>query len=149
VMACYTTAYGPVLNCQTKMQVALEEPDQAAKCLEEAALADPKSAEPWKLLASIEFAAWWREPSVERFGRFERANDMVLKLEPNSAVVWQASGDWYFDAYNRVKSHGDEAADDILRTAIDAYRRVLKLYPTNERCRAKLAEASREAGKRP
>jgi cytochrome c-type biogenesis protein CcmH/NrfG len=148
-MACYKTAYDPVLGCQAQLRMAEREPDRVVEHLAAAAAADPLSAEPWRQLAVIEFDAWWRAPSAESFRRFETANAQVLALAPNAAPAWLAAGDWYFRAYSKMAASEKRTSDDAIQKALSAYRRAVRLYPNSELYRAKLAEASQAAGHRP
>ena len=59
-VACYGTAYRPVVECQTQLQLAERVPAQAVEHWEAAAAADPLSAEPWRRLAAARFEAWRR-----------------------------------------------------------------------------------------
>jgi tetratricopeptide (TPR) repeat protein len=148
-VTCFQTAYEPVLSCETQLRMAEREPIQAVEHLEAAAAADPLSAEPWRQLAAIEFDTWLQEPSADGFRRFEKANAQVLALAPNAAPAWLATGDCYFQAYSKMGPSGERADDDVLKKALNAYRRAVQLYPNNEPYRAKLAKAIQAAGDRP
>ena len=69
-IACYGTAYEPVLHCQAELRLAERQPARAVKHLEAAAAADPLSAEPWRQLAAVEFEAWARQPDKARLRPF-------------------------------------------------------------------------------
>jgi len=135
-VACYSTAYRPVLGCLAELRLADRLPTQAVEHLEAAAAADPLSAEPWQRLAAARFEAWRQAPSPAAFDRFEEADAKTLQLSPNSASTWLLSGDWYSDA----------SAND---KAVAAYGQAVRLYPTSALSRAKLAEAYAAAGNRP
>ena len=81
-LACYYTAYNPVLSCQAQLRMAERQPLEAVEHLEAAAVADPLSAEPWRQLAAIHFQTWWQSPDEETFARFERANAEALRRDP-------------------------------------------------------------------
>ena len=91
-VACYCTAYNPVLACQAQLRMAEREPLRAVEHLEAAAAADPLSAEPWRQLAAIHFQTWWQSPDEDTFRRFEQANAQALSRAPNSSVAWLAVG---------------------------------------------------------
>ena len=148
VVACYGTAYSPVLGCQAQMRLAEREPARAAEHLEAAAAADPLAAEPWRQLAAVEFEAWWRQPSEDGFHRFRQANDHALKLAPNSASTWLNAGDWYSRAYSKTDRDGKRIVADAMKDAVSAYDRAVQLYPNSAVNRARLAEACEAAGDR-
>ena len=52
-VACYSTAYSPVLACQAELRTAQREPSSAVEHLEAAARSDPLASEPWQYLATI------------------------------------------------------------------------------------------------
>ena len=139
-LACYGTAYNPVLGCQAHLRRAEREPARAVEHLEAAAAADPWAAEPWRQLAAIEFESWWQQPDEDAFDRFERASEKVLELAPHCAPAWLAAGDWYFRAFSKTDQRGE------IEEAVEAYRHAVQLYPHCAVYRAKLAEACRAAG---
>ena len=177
--ACYTTAYRPVVECQAQLhlaeqasvravehlreatlaadslsaekwqRLAKQESDRATEHLEAAAAADPLWAEPWQRLAAARFEAWQHLPSRAAFERFEQADAEALRLAPNSAPTWAASGEWYLQAISVAKRRGERPVDDAIGKAVAACSRAVKLYPTSARARAKLAEAYAAAGDQP
>jgi hypothetical protein len=147
-VACYATAYNPVLGCQAQLRRAEHEPVRAVMHLTAAAAADPLSAEPWRQLAAIDFETWWRSPDQETFRRFQKANAKVLELAPNSAPAWSASGDWYFRAFSKTERPAEKPAGELASKAVEAYRQAVSLYPNNATLGAKLANAYRAVGDR-
>jgi O-antigen ligase len=147
-VACYGTAYSPVLGCQGQLWLAEREPARAVEHLEAAAAADPWAAEPWRQLAAIWFEAWWRQPSEDAFRRFERTEAKSLELAPNAAPAWLAAGDWYYRASSQTHRGGATVAGQTLDKAVAAYRHAVQLYPNIAVYRAKLAVACRAAGDR-
>jgi hypothetical protein len=147
-VACYGTAYEPVLHCQAELQLAEHQPTRAVAHLEAAAAADPLSAEPWRQLAANEFEDWVRQPDRAAFDRFTQAKDEALKRAPNSAELWMTVGDWEFRASSVKNRPGRKAAGAALRSAIEAYGQAAQLYPNSALCHAKLAEAHLAAADR-
>jgi hypothetical protein len=176
-VACYWTAYEPVLNCQAEMRLAERKSVQAAEHLETAASADPLSADsmrrlarselaqarehliaatvadpldagPWRELAGVELNAWLRKPDEAAFARFTQAKDKMLELAPNSAPYWLTAGDWEFQAFSKKDERDRSAAADALPSAIRSYERAATLYPNSALCYAKLALAHFAAGDR-
>ena len=146
VVACYGTAYSPVLDCQGQLRKAEREPARAVEHLEAAAAADPLALEPWRQLAALAFESWWRQPSEEAFRRFERAVDKTLQLAPNSAPARAAAGDWYLRASLKPEQGGAKIAGEAIKKAVAAYRQAVELYPNSPMYRATLAEACLAAG---
>ena len=147
-VACYFTAYSPVLNCQAELRLAEREPAGAIAHLEAAAAADPLSSEPWCQLAAIELEDWWNKPDEVGYFRFTEARDKALKLAPNSASMWLAAGDWAARAYSKTDGRGKRLMPDAIQSAIECYGRAAVLYPNSALGRAKLAEAHLAAGDR-
>jgi len=147
-VACYTSAYSPVLNCQANLRLAERDPARAVEHLAAAAVADPLAAEPWRQLAAVNFVAWWRQPDERAYRRFEQCSATALELAPNCAPAWLAAGDWYFRAYSKTDQPDRKIARDAPDKAVDAYRHAVRLYPNSAVYHAKLAEAYRAAGNR-
>jgi len=145
-MACYYTAYSPVLGCQAQLRLAEREPARAVERLEAAAAADPWAAEPWRQLAAVELQRWWQEPSPDAFDRFDLATVKAWSLAPNSAPAWLAAGDLYFRASAKTDQNGKPVVAQAVVLAIGAYDKAVKLYPNSALYHAKLAEARRAAG---
>ncbi len=158
-IACSASAFRPVLGSQAKMDLArwdlrgaqehlkqrnvpLAQRDllQAQRHLKDAALADPLSAEPWKLLASVAFDRWLSDLTSEAFEDFESCMQTAVELAPNSAATWRMWGDRYWHAY------GETGQVDLARKAVAVYRRAVDLYPNSGATRASLALALRAAG---
>ncbi|MEN6450289.1 MAG: O-antigen ligase family protein [Thermoguttaceae bacterium] len=151
--ACYLTAYNPVLTCQAHLRKADRKAAAGLNAdrlseLKAAVTADPLSAEPWQQLTSVWFSVWWLEPSPEALKLLQRADENALRLLPNSAAVWLASGDWQFQAAGRKDDDGKAAWPEAIRGAVAAYRQAVALYPNSAIHHAKLAEAYRAAGDR-
>lgn len=143
--ACYVTAYRPVLMCQAELRLAEQSPRRAIEHLEAASAADPLAVQPWQQLTAARFEVWRFAPNRAAFDRFEQADAESLRLAPNAATVWAASGDWHLQAAKQLRGEQRKAAID---RAVAAYRRAVQLYPTNALDRAKLAVACRESGDR-
>jgi hypothetical protein len=146
-VTCYTTAYSPVLNCQANLRLAERDSARAVEHLAAAAMADPLAAEPWRQLAAIEFENWWQHPnSEETILRSTQASGKALKLAPNSAAIWLASGDRAYRASFKTDQSGKRLAPHAIVYSVDAYRAAARLYPNSAVYHAKLAEAYRAAG---
>jgi tetratricopeptide (TPR) repeat protein len=132
-VACYLSAYGPVLNARWRIERATEDPPQAKSLLLAAAAADPLAAEPWNLLAGMQLLSWERHPTAEAFADFERYQREFLRRKPNSAAAAAAAAERYFLAFEQSKQ------ERPLEGAVDLYRKAVDLYPNNATYRAKLA----------
>ena len=142
-VACYASAYGPVLQCKAALERSRSQPLHAVEHLTEAAQADPLAVEPHKQLAQIELSIWLRsrdsKTREEAFGRFEEAISRAVELAPHSASVWRMRGDLYSDAF-RATGHKDN-----VRKAVEAYRKAVEFYPNSGTHRAALAMALRDS----
>jgi O-antigen ligase len=147
-IACYRTAYEPVLNCQGQMRLAQHRLSQAEQYLEAAAAADPLSAEPWRQMAALAFEQWWQTPDQELFERFERADAKVLELSPNAAPAWYASGSYYLRATTKPGPDVKRQAPNAASKSIEALAKAIAIYPNNATYHATLAEACNVAGDR-
>lgn len=142
VVACYVTAYNPVLQARTAMHPANATPFDplAEKRLLDAAEADPFSAEPWVRLTGLTFAQWEAGGPPELLGRFELYASKTMQLAPQSPSIRWSIGEYYSRAYAKMgkKEHLDRA--------IDAYRLAIVRYPNNAVYEASLAIALNTAG---
>jgi len=149
-VACYASAYSPVLRCQTKMELARREltspdpaqrdPARAAEYLRDAAAADPLAADPRRELAVLAFDRWVVHRTRDGFDDFETYIKAALDLAPCSAATWRMAGDCYGRAFVAT------GREDTIRKAIHAYRRAVELYPNSARTTADLAIALRLHG---
>ena len=138
---CYFTAYRPVLNAQSRVQAALNDPAHAEGHLQAAALADPLSAQPWRQLAALSFEAWKKGNNRGDLERFKRYTATALELDAGSSSTWLMSGDRYLDVY--AHTHKDIDLDH----ALAGFRKAVELYPNDATTRAKYALALRTADK--
>lgn len=138
-VACYLTAYAPVLSARAAMTRAdaLEAAtDARVNAYLEAASGDPLSAEPWRAVAEIEIARLKQDPAkADTHARFVKATEKILALRPHSASLWREVGQWYRQLYERGKN--PQAAE----TAAQALRNAADLYPNSPVIRAELALA--------
>jgi hypothetical protein len=142
-LTCSTTALNPVLQSQAAVRLAerdARDARRAGRLLEEAAEADPLSAQPRRLLAENAFRRWLAAGDPAAFAQFEKAMDAALRLAPRSASMWQGCANRYWEAYTR---RGREGA---LPKAVEACRRAVELYPNSAQSRASLALALRASG---
>ncbi|NLX96828.1 MAG: O-antigen ligase family protein [Rhodopirellula sp.] len=142
-VACYHSAYRPVLQSRTAMEIAQREPDRAATLLAEAASADPLAAEPRAQQAILAFARWQRTRSEEALGEFETHQAAALRRDPRSNSAWAQAGRLCFDAHRLT---GDPRLGE---KAVEAYRHAVDYYPTNANYRGELALAYLAVGNEP
>jgi hypothetical protein len=152
-VACFATAYSPVLNCRAELHLAelrLAKGDRggALPYIEAAVAADPLSSDAWAQLAAVELEAWYDRPDEAAFARFAEARNKALGLAANSPSMWLTAGDWASRVYSKADDHGRRLIPDAVHTAVEAYSRGVQLYPNSALHRAKLAEALFAAGDR-
>ncbi|MEX2120363.1 MAG: O-antigen ligase family protein [Pirellulales bacterium] len=156
VVACFSTAYLPVIECRVALLKAEAEmksggplsssleaerrATRTAEHLQAAARADRWADEPWKQLATLEFSRWRFNRDPAAFVRFEHANLGVLRLRPESNVAWRQAGQWYLEAH---RLRGREVD---LGKAVASFQRAVELYPNQATLRALLAEALQRSG---
>jgi hypothetical protein len=136
-IACYFSAYRPVLGCRRLTALALRERSDARQRLVAAAAADPLADEPWHLLAEGDFNTWLRDPSAES-ATWEKDQQEVLQRRPHSSAAWQEAGERYLTAYHESQ---DDQRKRFLSAAIDHLRSAAELYPNSALVHAKLALA--------
>ena len=148
-VACYASAYGPVLRCQAELRPVQEAWAQgnlaaAEKHLLAAAKADPLAAEPWHQLLAVAASRWRQKKTPETLRQLDRYLDrydqVLAELAPNSSRVWLAAGELHEEVYSATGRRGD------IDRAIEAYSRAVALYPNSGLCRARLALAHQAAG---
>jgi hypothetical protein len=136
----YRTTYSPVLACNAELNLADVESPQAEAHLRAAAAADPRSAEPLKRLAMLEWEYWRQRPSPSAFEHWVRTIDEAARLDPHAAPIAEIKGDICLEVFR----HSHQTAP--LALAVEAYRRATSLYPNSGNLHAKLAVALAEAG---
>ena len=141
-VGCYAQAYRPMLACTTALAVAERDPIRAEKHLNEAAAADPLSAEPWNRLAGLKWARWLESPAPATFDQVIHDLDEAQIRDPRSAALAAFRGDVAYRAYRQTNTPAQ------LELAIAAFERSTSLYPTNLLTRAKLALALADAGRK-
>jgi tetratricopeptide (TPR) repeat protein len=148
-VACYASAYGPVLRCQAELrpvQEAWAEGNLAAaeKHLLAAAKADPLAADPRHQLLAVASKRWREKKTPETLRQLDRYLDrydqVLAELAPNSSRAWLAAGELHEEVYSATGRRGD------VDRAIEAYSRAVALYPNSGLCRARLALAHQAAG---
>jgi O-antigen ligase len=144
-VACYQTAYAPVLQSQAEIHMAdrddMTPPARQAHLLA-AASADRLSAQPWRQLAALAMLRWQQEPSDVGYAVYARCRQEAARLDPNSAPMWTRFGD------DELAAHEQQPRPDRLQMAIKSYHRAVDLYPNSATGRAKLALAYQKAGDR-
>ncbi|NUQ61957.1 MAG: O-antigen ligase family protein [Pirellulales bacterium] len=139
-LACYLSAYGPVLASRTAIEAAHRQTHRAGELLHQAAAADPLAAEPQTQLAMRAFHEWQRSRTPRALLEFEQRLKTALRRDPHSNSAWANAGRLYSEAYAAA------GQADLLEKAVEAYRRSTQCYPTNARYRADLALALLKAG---
>ncbi|HEV3025804.1 MAG TPA: O-antigen ligase family protein, partial [Pirellulales bacterium] len=140
---CSQTAYLPVMRSRMNLLRTQARGLGAAETeslLVDATRADPRSDEPYRQLAAWAFAQWTQRPSPERFARWRKYQDELLRLRPRSSAIWQQAADGYFEAYERLRE------TQWLDEAIRHYRRAVELYPNQATLRGRLAIALDKSG---
>lgn len=143
-IACFWTAYRPVLACRGAMAQALDDPRNARAHLLAAAAADPLAAEPWQMLAEGDFAAWLRDTD-RTADNWQDAQREFLRRRPHSSAAWHEAADRYLAAAEQTAGAAREA---FLLAAIDHFQRAAELYPNSALVHAHLSMAL-AAAKRP
>jgi len=140
-LACYVTAYGPVLRSQAALERAERHPLEADRHFLEAAQADPWSMQPWNRLAALAFVAWKQKPHDEKaVQRFVGYTEQLLARVPKCASLWEIAGDRFLEMHELVKR------PEYLQQAETCFRTAVGLYPHNAALRAKLALTLRASG---
>ena len=143
-VACYLSAYRPVLNCRAALSKA-EAPNQDSRARIRAyfaaAQADPLSTEPWRAIAELEFGELKQDPQAARaFQNFAAATQRMEALQPHSSSTWRQSGRWYSELFEQY--HNPEVAG----AAVDCFRNAVELYPNFATLRGEYALALQSAG---
>jgi tetratricopeptide (TPR) repeat protein len=155
-VACYASGYSPVLRCYAAMESARYDPSHQEEHLQEAALADPLSAEPWSQLAALALDGWKQavggsSPRVrvqaqsaaaaeDLLGQFEEYTAAVLERAPNSSPDWLAAA----ERYQEINARTGKLL--YLEKAIKCYRTTTRLYPNSATCHGRLALALLTSG---
>lgn len=142
-VACFISAYRPVLLCRAAMAKA-DEPDQDARtrlmAYRDAAKGDPLSGEPWSAIAEMELARLKEDPgSARSFENFADATRRIGELQPHSSSAWRQTGRWYAELYEQ--NHDPELA----ATAVECFRNAVELYPNLATLRGEYALALQAA----
>ncbi len=97
--------------------------------LERAAAADPLAAEPHWQLAAAFLEDWLARPNNRCYRRFEEEDAAALRLAPNSASGWLASGDRYERAYRKKDRQGRPLQPEAIQEAVLRYGRAVASIP--------------------
>ena len=141
---CYFSAFEPVL----RLRVAMAEVEQAREkspdspmigvMLLDAAKADSLSAEPWTVLAELEFERLMRDPSrIQSHHQLQNATMHMFELRPHSSSIYRQAGHWFMQLYER-----DHTAD-VNQVAVTCLQSAVGLYPNSANLRAEYAMALR------
>jgi O-antigen ligase len=145
LLACYLTAYRPVLQSRawiTRSQFATggDQAPQRAVCLQEAVRADPLSREAAQLLAAERYRQWQAAPTPERIGLLRTAVERATRLAPRASSFWSQAGQWWLDVERT------SVEPRALEWALDAHQRAVRCYPNSGLLRARYAVALEAAG---
>ena len=147
-VACYGTAYSPVLGCQAQLRLAEREPARAVEHLEAAAAADPLcgralAAVGGRRVRGAGGSSRARRPSTAS----SRPDAKALRLGPQFGPGLAGRGRLVLPGrLARRIDTGRRLSADAIGKAVAAYRQAVRLYPNSALYRAKLAEACRAAG---
>ena len=143
-VACYSTAFWPVLASRALLAKAADEQlseKQRVATLLEATNADPFSADAWVALARLSLEHLKQDPKSEEWGRrFLTANGAIVALRGHSSAAWREIGNWYREVY-RVDPNA-ELADRLVQLT----RGAAFLYPNSAVLQAEYALALDVAG---
>ena len=117
VIACYFTAYAPVLGGT-----------------------DPHSSDQYRMQATAFHETWIQGPVPKRHAPFEEAVRQMLRLNQRSYGSQRQVGIWYLQAFER------SGQPDHGQAAVKALRRTAELYPNSSIIRAELAWTLHFAG---
>ncbi len=164
--ACHQTAFSPVLERQSLIHQALRlaetDRQRAEKLLQQAAAADPLSAQPAEWLSGLAFQQWNErfasrptEPAhwTPRLQQFEQYAFLALELNPEDAPAWFVQGERFFQIGSlllgqssaEVRREGRRA----FQRALGCFQQAASLYPNNALYRAWLAETFAALGYQP
>ncbi len=136
-VACYLTAYRPVLACRRATAQALRHPHSAREHLLAATAADPLADEPWRILTEGDFALWLRDTAGSA-STWEDEQREVLRRRPHSSAAWHEAGERYLAAAEQSRG---ASRDAFLSAAFEHLRRAAELYPNSALVHAHLAMA--------
>ncbi len=140
VVACYATAYHPVLECRAWLRAAKRDPQARESCWRRAARADQLDARPWGLLAGDAFARWQAQGDQAALALFHDYTEAALARGPNESAVWFIAGERYAAIYRATN------LPEHLERSLAAYRQAVERYPHNAEYHAALALALRLGG---
>ncbi len=144
-LGCYWTMYRPVLACQAALSegvAALREGEfeRAEAAYRRAARSDPYSAEPWMHLAAMYIGEVRASGTPDRLAEFEQVAQEAIVRRGGAHTAFRQLGNWRLELYARLNDSAQ------LQKSLDAYRRVVQLYPNSSLAHAQLAWALHLAG---
>jgi O-antigen ligase len=127
-IACLFTEYWPVLKSRSALERAMDhwragELPEAQRLAEEAALADPRDPEPWRMLAEMRLSKWLVTGAEADWHQFLRADAGFEERDPRNHLVHAKRGNWFLTAWRKSGRQGD------LEHALAEYRRAIECYP--------------------
>jgi hypothetical protein len=145
-VAQHQTGYQPVMKYRPAIGAAdaaaeRKNPAEVERQLLNAGRADPRSVDPWRLLAAHRLDEWLHSPPAARdqqkldeFDQF--MTDHVLAFSPRSSTAWLDAGLGWLQAYREMPSQRTWA-----EKAVRFCRRAAALYPNSAYLKAQLAIA--------
>jgi hypothetical protein len=147
VAACYYTAFYPVLACRAALSRGFDEQLSAEgrlAAMEEAALADPLSAEPFVAIAQFCLEPLRKDPKSEFWGNhFLQSTRAIMVLRGHSSAAWSEVAGWYREL------HELDPQPEMAKRIVQLTRGAAYLYPNSATIQAEYALALAEAGKTP
>ncbi len=137
-LVCLVTQYMPVLYSRgaLEMAIALGNAGQSAeseKWMEQAAKADPRWPEPWRLLADVRLKKWLASSAEPDWERFLRAADEFEKRNSRHHLTHFTRGAWFLTAWRK------SGRAELFDRALAEFRRAIDRYPNWALYHAQLA----------
>jgi tetratricopeptide (TPR) repeat protein len=146
-LACYLTAYQPVLQSRSQLAhfyagAGVESSDNQLLLAESAVYADPLSIEAARLLAHEYFERWRTSRDADMLDDFRKGCRYLGQIAPNSSINWAQVGRWYATVYQLSPQQEQLFAP----LAEEAFRRAVDLFPNSAALRAELARVLETRG---
>ncbi|MEX0978994.1 MAG: O-antigen ligase family protein [Pirellulales bacterium] len=147
VVACYYTAFFPVLASRAALFRGFDEQLSAEgrlAAMEEAAQADPLSAEPFVAIAHLSLEHLRKDPKSELWGTsFLNSTKAITVLRGHSSAAWSEVAAWYREI------HELDPEPEMAKRIVQLTRGAAYLYPNSATIQAEYALALAEVDKTP